>query len=160
MALFLSIYILVCHNPLKIGPLIYQKSQGIQCPQAKGCQRNIAEMIENVVIKIWLDSILHIRQKTVIPTQIAKFMGPTWDMGPTWVLSTPDGPHVGPRNLAIRISLSCLQVNLGSVLRRSWPRAYPTFKVNDSPLKLKHHNCNNIIHIPLKSMFYITLLHT
>ena len=24
------------------------------------------------------------------------------NMGPTWVLSTPDGPHVGPMNLAIR----------------------------------------------------------
>ena len=24
------------------------------------------------------------------------------NMGPTWVLSVPDGPHVGPRNLAIR----------------------------------------------------------
>ena len=23
-------------------------------------------------------------------------------MGPTWVLSAPDGPHVGPTNLAIR----------------------------------------------------------
>ena len=31
----------------------------------------------------------------VIP-QIVKFMGPTW------VLSAPDGPHVGPMNLAIR----------------------------------------------------------
>ena len=26
-------------------------------------------------------------------------------MGPTWVLSAPDGPHVGPMNLAIRVSL-------------------------------------------------------
>ena len=25
-----------------------------------------------------------------------------YNMGPTWVLSTPDGPHVGPMNLAIR----------------------------------------------------------
>ena len=25
------------------------------------------------------------------------------DMGPTWVLSDPDGPHVGPMNLAIRV---------------------------------------------------------
>ena len=33
-------------------------------------------------------------------TQIAKFMGPT--MGPTWVLSAPDRPHLGPTNLAIR----------------------------------------------------------
>ena len=24
------------------------------------------------------------------------------NMGPTWVLSSPDGPHVGPMNLAIR----------------------------------------------------------
>ena len=27
-------------------------------------------------------------------------------MGPTWVLSAPDGPHVGPMNLAIREVLS------------------------------------------------------
>ena len=26
------------------------------------------------------------------------------NMGPTWVLSSPDGPHVGPMNLAIRVS--------------------------------------------------------
>ena len=25
------------------------------------------------------------------------------DMGPTWVLSAPGGPHVGPVNLAIRV---------------------------------------------------------
>ena len=25
------------------------------------------------------------------------------NMGPTWVLSDPDGPHVGPMNLAIRM---------------------------------------------------------
>ena len=34
-------------------------------------------------------------------------------MGPTWVLSAPDGPHVGPMNLAIRIwkhdALVCLR---------------------------------------------------
>ena len=30
-------------------------------------------------------------------------MGPTW--GPNWVLSAPDGPHVGPMNLAIRDGL-------------------------------------------------------
>ena len=32
--------------------------------------------------------------------QIARLMGA--NMGPTWVLSAPDGPHVGPINLAIR----------------------------------------------------------
>ena len=28
------------------------------------------------------------------------------NMGPTWVLLAPDGPHVGPSNLAIRVYLS------------------------------------------------------
>ena len=34
-------------------------------------------------------------------TQIAKFMGV--NIEPTWVLSAPDGPHVGPMNLAFRV---------------------------------------------------------
>ena len=28
------------------------------------------------------------------------------NMEPTWVLSAPDGPHVGPMNLAIRVKFS------------------------------------------------------
>ena len=35
--------------------------------------------------------------------QIAKFMGPTW--GPSGSCLPPDGPHVGPMNLAIRVCL-------------------------------------------------------
>ena len=27
------------------------------------------------------------------------------NMGPTWDLSAPDGPHVGPMNLAIRVAI-------------------------------------------------------
>ena len=35
------------------------------------------------------------------------------NMGPTWVLSAPDGPHVGPMNLDIRLStrLQCLPLS-------------------------------------------------
>ena len=33
------------------------------------------------------------------------------NMGPTWVLSAPDGPHVGPMNLAIRVFIICNLVN-------------------------------------------------
>ena len=33
-------------------------------------------------------------------------------MGPTWVLSAPDGPHVGPMNLAIRVSMELLSTLL------------------------------------------------
>ena len=28
------------------------------------------------------------------------------NMGPTWVLSAPDGPHVGPMNIVIKVNLS------------------------------------------------------
>ena len=28
------------------------------------------------------------------------------NMGPTWVLSAPDGPHVGPMNLAIMVNFA------------------------------------------------------
>ena len=31
------------------------------------------------------------------------------NMGPTWVLSAPDGPYVGPMNLAIRGVLDLLE---------------------------------------------------
>ena len=33
------------------------------------------------------------------------------NMGPTWVLSAPDGPHVGPMNLAIRDVYQAIQPN-------------------------------------------------
>ena len=35
------------------------------------------------------------------------------NMGPTWVLSAPDGPHVGPMNLAIRV---CFMLCCGQVM--------------------------------------------
>ena len=46
-------------------------------------------------------------QVLVVPDHIypdSKVQGA--NMGPTWVLSAPDGPHVGPMNLAIWVVLS------------------------------------------------------
>ena len=34
------------------------------------------------------------------------------NMGPTWVLSAPDGPHVGPMNLAIGMILPQISYNI------------------------------------------------
>ena len=34
------------------------------------------------------------------------------NMGPTWVLSAPDGPRVGPMNIAIRDGISGLKIQL------------------------------------------------
>ena len=33
------------------------------------------------------------------------------NIGPTWVLSSPGGPHVGPMNLAIRVHVGCIHNN-------------------------------------------------
>ena len=50
------------------------------------------------------------------------------NMGPTWVLSAPDGPHAGPMNLAIRewltseekfTSVSC--INIVQFMDTQWP---------------------------------------
>ena len=32
------------------------------------------------------------------------------NMGPTWVLSAPRGPNVGPMNLAIRVCILCMNI--------------------------------------------------
>ena len=44
-------------------------------------------------------------------------------MGPTWVLSAPDGPHDGPMNLAIRDysdTTPCVFYGIWSFLRAIW----------------------------------------
>ena len=33
------------------------------------------------------------------------------NMGPTWVLSAPDGPHVGPMNLALGVVCQSIRVS-------------------------------------------------
>ena len=38
------------------------------------------------------------------------------NMGPTWVLSAPDGPHIGPMNLDIRVPAYKLPA-----LYQEWP---------------------------------------
>ena len=46
------------------------------------------------------------------------------NMGPTWVLSAPDGSHVGPMNLVIRVALRILlrveETTNGSILSTHW----------------------------------------
>ena len=60
--------------------------------------------------KLWTEFLREISQSTTGPCKLyphlilqspdSKIHGA--NMGPTWVLSAPDGPHVGPMNLAIR----------------------------------------------------------
>ena len=64
------------------------------------------------------------------------------NMGPTWVLSAPDGPHVGPMNLAIRDGLIWkyyiwphIGINIGTCYfgTKFWTK----FSVNRSSILLK-----------------------
>ena len=41
---------------------------------------------------------------------------PGANMGPTWVLSAPDWPHVGPRNIAIRVKMHGNKANARAVM--------------------------------------------
>ena len=43
-------------------------------------------------------------------------------MGPNWVLSSPDGPHVGPMNLAIRVYVTIRQIRDLKLLWPWWQR--------------------------------------
>ena len=72
------------------------------------------------------------------------------NMGPTWVLSAPDGPHVGPMNLTIRVvfvketcvaATSCVchvkvsewAANLSLTnLNKDWHKNIPTFSWGDN----------------------------
>ena len=86
-------------------------------------------------------------------TQIAKFKHGV-NMGPTWVLSAPDGPHVGLMKLAIRapsamwVGLTCLNNPIFSTLglcaacwthfichHELWPTSvsHPFSSLNSSP---------------------------
>ena len=53
-------------------------------------------------------------------------------MGPTWVLSTPGGPHVGPMNLAIRVIMYTAQCGLNIMsssiywLKHLWNITFPS----------------------------------
>ena len=55
-------------------------------------------------------------QKVVLPLDVfpdSKVHGA--NMGPTWVLSAPDGPHVDSMNIAIRVLTWCLVNNLSQI---------------------------------------------
>ena len=51
----------------------------------------------------------------VVPDSIVR--GP--NMGPTWVLSAPDGPHVGPMNLARGVGWGCF-ILLWFISKSKW----------------------------------------
>ena len=54
-------------------------------------------------------------------------------MGPTWVLSAPDGPHVGPVNLAIReYNLIVYRIYIwyfASVISKNTPMNLPSIQI-------------------------------
>ena len=63
----------------------------------------VNETFWSIKYRLWSRT-LAVRSKRHVPD--SKIHGA--NMGPTWVLSAPDGPHVGPMNFAIRGSFQTL----------------------------------------------------
>ena len=72
-------------------------------------------------------------------------------MGPTWVLSAPDGPHAGPMNFAIRgifviVLLFCVASFMHTYLSKSYLKTLKEFYVpsvqyiSKSMINNKHSN--------------------
>ena len=60
------------------------------------------------------------------------------NMGPTWVLSAPDGPHVGPMNLVIR-DISCFIQHCVSTDMTAWTNLLVCILL---PYRLPMRQCN------------------
>ena len=58
------------------------------------------------------------------------------NMGPTWVLLAPDGPHVGPMNLAIRGALLCACYMLTSSIPMYRCNTYGIVSCQHSPFPI------------------------
>ena len=69
---------------------------GAQCPIVNQTEPNLSELYTKVVFKLCFNKDI----ETGIKSPDGKVYGA--NMGPTWVLPAPDGPHVGPMNLAFR----------------------------------------------------------
>ena len=63
------------------------------------------------------------------------------NMGPTWVLSAPDGTHVGPINLAIRVGARTGLASHAMAMTDNYPvrKAARRFE-NTKPLDMEHFN--------------------
>ena len=68
-----------------INNYIYIKEEDYITHQCSNLDNSLANTLANTAVEVRPDSKVH-----------------GYNMGPTWVLSAPDGPHVGPMNLAIR----------------------------------------------------------
>ena len=88
---------------------------------------NIADMIKNVVCWYLNPLLMTVNHSVETPSMA----DPQWNMfpdskvhganmGPTWVLSSPGGPHVGPMNLAIWVVLKVQVKFPHSLLRCDW----------------------------------------
>ena len=71
-------------------------------------------------------------------------------MGPTWVLSAPDGPHVGPMNLAIRVYVTKIYKNnfqllISGDIHLYWRRTVFLISVRHRIVGcwLRPHRCSN-----------------
>ena len=87
-----------------------------------------------ITIKI-LWGYVHSTKRNRLDTPDSKVHGA--NMGPTWVLSAPDGPHVGSMNLVIR---NCLTIPVNWVIINFDTRLYPLLRQANTVIIIIHAN--------------------
>ena len=104
----------------------------------------VCEWISNLIPCFMMDVITHTWwEKMCVKgapgvSQITQQMQNVWifpdskvhgaNMGPTWVLSAPDGSHVGPMNLAIRVFTYYVFITNGLEWERPLTATYPSWQ--------------------------------
>ena len=82
----------------------YQQNRNESELEFQGCRKIYTCMLNSVCS----DGYSFIKRGTANANTYPDSKVPGANMGPTWVLSAPDGPHVGPMNLAIRVPIKRL----------------------------------------------------
>ena len=78
-------------------------------------------------------------------------------MGPTWVLSAPDGPHIGPMNLALR-EWSSIVCQSSFKLEAFWQEFWQTFLLSNWLKRLYiHQNSMDLCNLKISDFIIRTL---
>ena len=77
------------------------------------------------------------------------------NMGPTWVLSAPDGPHVGPKNLAIRMYIThviFVIISDRNLINLSDGSSFCQCSLNDAVLRVDEGQITNTNRFPMTQL--------
>ena len=76
------------------------------------------------------------------------------NMGPTWVLAAPGGPHVGPMNFAIRLP-AMMHISCGALYLETWLCPCTGVYACLSLLRWFRHNCSAVYRLHMSCIVWL-----